>query len=342
MADTATTANPLVLGGKAPVFPAFHPRWPWIGGDLQTLRNTITYTPPDFSRYPSERLLLPMGDGDVLWALLNRPRADLGKPTVVLVHGLTGSEESRNIMTSAIHHLARGYPVVRLNLRGAGPSRGKCKGHYHAGRSADIRDALAALPPDVKRNGLLLVGVSLGGNVVLKFLGENEGVSDVIAAAAVCAPIDLKMAQLRIAAGRNIVYQNHLLQAMRSDARTFAGGTSPGMDATLARVRTVYDFDDLIVAPGNGFADAEDYYRRCSAKNVLDDIKVPTLLVHPRTDPWVPARMYIERTWHDDGVMTLLMPPDGGHVGFHARDDAQPWHDRCISAFFDTATAGRK
>ena len=338
------TSNPLVLGRAAPAFPAFRPRWPWIGGDLQTLRNTFTYSPPDFSPFPAQRLHLPLTNdaGDRLWALLNRPREDQRKPTVVLVHGLTGSEDSRNIMTSAAHHLRCGYPVVRLNLRGAGPSQGKCTGHYHAGRSADIRAALAVLPPELKAHGLLLAGVSLGGNVVLKFMGENDGTGNIIAAASVCAPIDLKMGQLRIAAPRNIVYQRHLLQAMRSDARAFAGSKVREMEETLTRVKTVYDFDDLIVAPGNGFKDAEDYYRRSSAKHVLDSINVPTLLVHPRTDPWVPARMYLDRTWREDGAITLLMPPDGGHVGFHAADDPTPWHDRCIGRFFEAATAARK
>ena len=335
------TCNPLVRGRPTVDFPAFRPRWPWIGGDLQTLRNTLSYQIPDFSRFPPERLTLPMSDGsgDHLLALLNRPTADIGRPAVVLVHGLTGSENSRNIMTSAAYHLRAGHPVVRLNLRGAGPSRGRCRGHYHAGRSADIRDALAALPGELQDRGLLIVGVSLGGNAVLKFLGENTAIGNVLAGAAVCAPIDLRMAQLRIAAPRNVVYQRHLLQAMRADARAFGGSN---IEAVLARVRTVYDFDDLIVAPNNGFDGAEDYYRRSSAGPLLDAISVPTLLIHPRTDPWVPARMYLERSWKPDGAVTLLMPPDGGHVGFHAADDTAPWHDRCISSFFAQVPAGRK
>lgn len=342
MADVVQNPNPLVLGRQSVAFPAFRPRWPWIGGDLQTLRNTFTYRPPDFSSYPAQRLLLPMSDGENLWGMLNRPQQDQGKPIIILVHGLTGSEDSRNIMTSAAYHLRRGHPVVRLNLRGAGPSLGKVKGHYHAGRSADIRDAVAALPREAKTNGVFVAGTSLGGNVVLKFLGENQGTGEIIGGASVCAPIDLKMAQQQISARRNGVYQRHLLQAMRSDARSFAGEHLPGLEAILARVKSVYDFDDLIVASLNGFDGAEDYYRRSSAKNVLNAITAPTLLVHPRTDPWVPARMYLERAWREDGALTLLMPPDGGHVGFHARDDAQPWHDRCIGLFIDALTADRK
>jgi predicted alpha/beta-fold hydrolase len=328
--------NPLILGRNATRFPPFRARWPWIGGDLQTLRNTLHHRAPDFAPYPAQRLLLPMrdGSGDCLYALLNLPTHDQHKPLVVLVHGLTGSEDSRNIMTSAAYHLSRGYPVMRLNLRNAGPGRGKCRGHYHAGRSSDIRDALAELPPGLSSRGIFLIGVSLGGNAVLKFLGEQRGTENVRAAASVCAPIDLKMAQMRIAAPRNAIYERHLLASMRSDARLFG---IDDIENVLANVRSVYDFDDLIVAPNNGYANAEDYYRRSSAAQFLDSITVPTLLVHPRNDPWVPARMYLERTWKPDGPLTLLMPPGGGHVGFHAADDRQPWHDRCIGMFFATA-----
>ncbi len=324
--------NPLVLGHAALAFPPFHPRWPWIGGDLQTARNTLHYRAPDFSPYPQERLTLLMrdGSGDTLWALLNHPTHTSTKPLMVLVHGLTGSEDSRNIMTSAAYHLRRGHPVLRLNLRNAGPGRGTCSGHYHAGRSADLRDALAALAPELTSRGIILVGVSLGGNAVLKFLGERDGTENIRAAASVCAPIDLKMSQQRIAAPRNAFYQWHLLKSMREDARLFG---IPNVEAALANVHSVYDFDDLIVAPNNGFDGAEDYYRRSSAAQFLDNIEIPTLLIHPRNDPWVPARMYLDRVWKTDGALTLLMPPSGGHVGFHAADSPSPWHDRCIGMF---------
>jgi len=330
----STVENLLVLGRPAPDFPPFRARWPWIGGDLQTVRNTLHWRAPDFSGFPAERLTLPLSDGTLLLGMLNRPAQVNTRPTIVLVHGLTGTEDSRNIMTSAAYHLSRGYPVVRLNLRGAGPSRGKCKGTYHAGRSEDIREAIAALPPALTANGLLLVGVSLGGNACLKFLAENEGMARVIAAASVCAPIDLKMAQLRIGSRRNAVYERHLLKTMREDALANLG---IDIAKTLADVHTVYDFDDRIVAPANGFGGAEDYYGRSSAAPLLDAIRSPTLLVHSRTDPWVPVEMYTNRIWSPTGACTALIAPDGGHVGFHGAESPIPWHDRCIGAFFEAA-----
>ena len=321
------------------LLPDFRPRFPWIGGDLQTIRNTLVGRAPDLR--DAIRLTLPMrdGSGDALSAALNMPADDLsvgkrGKPVVILVHGLTGDEDSANIMTSAAWHRDRGHPVMRLNMRGAGPSRGLTRGHYHAGRSADLRDALAALPADLSGRGILITGTSLGGNVVLKFLAENEGCGQVIAAAAISAPIDLKAAQLRIMAPRNRIYHRHLLKTMIADAARGSGGQRALYDANAGRIRTIYDFDDLIVAPGNGFAGADDYYRRSSAAPLLDRISIPTLVIHARSDPWIPAAIYSDRLWPAHGP-TLLLTADGGHMGFHGAGDAVPWHNHAIAAFFD-------
>ena len=281
------------------------------------------------------RLKLPVSGGDELWALLNKPAIDTGKPLVILVHGLTGDEDSANIVTSAAWHRGRGYPVLRLNMRGAGPAAATSSGHYHAGRSADLADAIAALPALLRERGVLIAGTSLGGNVVLKFLAERNGCDEVIAGVSISAPIDLKAAQLRIMAARNAAYHRHLLKQMTADAALARGTQRALFTANAARIRTIYDFDDLVVAPGNGFAGAADYYRRCSAGPMLDQITTPTLVIHARNDPWVPSEMYLARSWPADRPVTLLMPADGGHVGFHGAGSPIPWHDRAIAAFFD-------
>src|SRR5215469_5724240 len=113
-------------------FPRFRSRLPWWGRDLQTLRNHILKSEPSLAEYPAERLEFLMADGDRLVASLHRPHPEpggiqAGRPLVILIHGLTGSEDSVYIRTSARHLLERGYPVLRLNLRGAGPSEGLCR-----------------------------------------------------------------------------------------------------------------------------------------------------------------------------------------------------------------------
>lgn len=310
--------------------PPFRPRFPWITGDLQTLRNTLVGKPPPLPA--GTRIALPLGDGDALAGVLHTPAEDTRRPLIVLVHGLTGDEDSANIVCSAAWHLGRGHPVLRINLRGAGPSLAASRKRYHAGASNDLRCALGVLPGDLAARGLLITGTSLGGNVVLKLLAE--GCSNVIAAAAISAPIDLKASQLRIMAPRNAVYHRHLLAAMRRDALQSPGEHRDLYRANARRIRSIYDFDDLVVAPANGFTGAEDYYRRSSAAPLLDAIAVPTLVIHAADDPWIPAAIYGARSWSAHGP-SLVMPPDGGHVGFHGADHPVPWHNHAIAAFFE-------
>lgn len=326
------TTLPLLLRGPQPAhLPPFHPRLPWWGGDLQTLRNTLRRPTHDLSPFQAHCLQFPLQDGDTLLGLLNRPARDAGKPLIILIHGLTGSEASRNIIASAAYHLHRHHPVLRLNLRNAGPSLGLCKRLYHAGCSADLHEVFTQLPTDFTANGIVPIGVSLGGNVLLQYLGEEPSLKHVIAAAAVCPPIQLQRAQQRIMASRNALYHRYLLRSLIHTARRL-----PTPFDRRPPIRTIYEFDDKIVAPNAGFNDAYDYYTRCSAERVLHNIAVPTLILATKTDPWIPTEMFLAQSWPDKGPLTLVVPPDGGHVGFHAIDSAIPWHDRAIGAYLDT------
>ena len=282
-------------------------------------------------------MTFPMNDGtgDCLTGLLDMPEHEAKLPLLILVHGLTGCEASRNIMTSAAHFVAEGFPTLRLNLRGAGPSLGTCTQHYHAGRTEDLVAVLNNLPSGLKAQGIVLAGVSLGGNAVLKLVGEGSHTNDVIAVASVCAPIDLKKAQLRIMEPRNRFYHRYLISRMKINALEGAKEVDKNrIRSTLSNVQTVYDYDDLIVAPSNGFDGAEDYYKQCSAKNYYDAIDLPTLSIHAASDPWIPSSMYTKRNWPRDAGRSLVISNDGGHVGFHHRDNEVPWHNLCIRSFF--------
>jgi len=312
--------------------PTFSARPPWLGPDLQTLRNVLR--PPRMT-LTGERLELPLADGsgDRLAAMLHRPR-ERRRPLAVLIHGLSGGEESPYMVVSAAALLERGHPVLRLNLRGAGASRPLCRLQYHAGRTADLRDALAALDPALTADGLLLVGYSLGGNMLLKFLAEHAAGLPVRAAAAVSAPLDLGAAARRILMRRNRLYHWNLLRAMKREALTPAAElTPPERDAVVA-ARDIVEFDDRFVAPRNGFAGAADYYARNSAERFLPAIAVPTLIVHALDDPWIPPDVYRRVRWADHRHLHAALSPGGGHVGFHARGTRVPWHDRVLGEFF--------
>ena len=317
--------------------PDFRARAPWWGADLQTLRNHMAARPADLTTWPQSDRLLAMADGsgDRLVASLQTPAVVTG-PLVVLIHGLTGCADSGYLRASARHLLMKGFPVLRLNLRGAGASRPHCKGQYNAGLSADLRDALTALKqadPDLLQGGVVPVGYSLGANMLLKFLGEGEFPVPVRAAASVSAPIDLKSAQLRIMAPRNALYHGYLLRRMKAECR--AAPVPPDAETlrTLDRLRTLYQFDDRIVAPRGGFAGAEDYYARSSARRYLARITVPTLVIHAQDDPWIPFAAYRAVDWPANPRLRPLFPKGGGHVGFHDRGGPPAWHDRTMAEF---------
>lgn len=325
-------------------FPGFRARLPWLGGDLQTLHNVLLGRYADLSAWPERRLELPLADGsgDRLSAVLHRPAEARRRPLAVLIHGLTGCEDSSYIRATARHLLGQGLSVLRLNLRGAGPGQELCRFRYHAGRSEDLRDALGALDAagdDLLGRGLVLVGYSLGGNILLKFLAEYGREFPVLAAVSVSAPIDLKATQVRIMAPRNLLYHRYLLARMKREATEGAREQPEAERAAVQGLRSLFDFDDRLVAPCNGFAGAEDYYRRCSARAFLPEIEVPTLVIHALTDPWVPSASYLDVDWGANPHLVPLLSPGGGHVGFHGHGSRTAWHDRCIAQFVSLQTA---
>lgn len=335
-------AAPLAAAGARPICRSmtaqpFRPRAPWWGGDLQTLRNVLVRARPDLSPWPAERLVVRLPDGDRLPLLLH-PGEGAGRPLVAVIHGLTGCEDSTYVKATARRFLARGWPVLRVNLRGAGPAGPLCSaGGYHAGRSEDLRQLLAVLRwqrPELVARGVLPIGFSLGGNMLLKFLAEGAFPVVVPAAAAVSAPIDLKAAQLRLMRPRNAAYQRYILHHMRRELLASAQRAAPGERERALAARTVWQFDELWTGPRNGFDGAEDYYRRNSAAPLLRHIRVPTLVVHALDDPWIPAEAYRALDWAANPALTSLLPASGGHVGFHAADAAAPWHDRMAERFF--------
>jgi predicted alpha/beta-fold hydrolase len=321
-------------------FPGFRPRPPWLTGDLQTVRNYLRRPACDLSAFGSKRLELKLRDGDRLLGDLNLPEDTSQKPLVVLIHGLTGCSTGTYMLVSARHLLRQGYPVLRLNLRGAGPTRSLCREQYHAGRTEDFREALAALPEMLTARGIVAVGYSLGGNMLLKYLGEPGTAGPVRAAASISAPIDLAAASLCLRRPRNRLYHDWLLRRMQEEALAGDGFTAAERD-TIRAVRSVYEFDDRVVAPRNGFASADDYYARCSALAFLPSIRVPTLVIHALDDPWIPSASYQQAHWVSNRHLVPLLPAQGGHVGFHGRGTRLPWHDRCLEIFLKKVLGDR-
>lgn len=313
---------------------AFEDRAPWWGGDLQTLRNIVMRRAEALpGRAKSVEFEMRDGSGDRLKGTLSEPEApDTQSPLVVLIHGLTGCEDSDYMRASARFHLTRGRIVLRLNLRGAGPGQALSNNFYHAGCAPDVQSVLEGLDPSLTGNGVVLIGYSLGGNVLLNWLGRADAPPFVTGAATVSAPIEPAQACERILQPRNALYHHFLIQRMKRDVLASCA-LSPEERRTIADTHTVFEFDDRWVAPRNGFTGAEDYYTRTAGAQFVPNIAIPTLMIHAANDPWIPAEPYLHAGDRGNPNVEIRLARSGGHLGFHESGEREPWHDRMIDAF---------
>jgi uncharacterized protein len=319
---------------------AFAPRFPWWGADLQTLANHFRAMPAGLAPHRSDPLSFDLGDGtgDVLQATLDKPAMPAaGRPLAVLIHGLTGTEDSHYILSMTRTLLDRGQRVLRINLRGAGRSRASCRGQYYAGRSQDFRALLAQLPAELTRDGVVAIGYSLGGAMLLKYLGEEGAATPLRAAVSVSAPIDLAVTCRNMMRPRNWLYHLHILGQMKVEATGEGAELTSAERAAILRARSVWQYDDVFIAPRHGFADAADYYERCKPLRFMSAIRIATLVLAALDDPWIPGALYSGYDWASNRALAPLLPEHGGHVGFHGADDRQPWSDRVIARFLEDA-----
>ncbi len=312
----------------------FNPRLPWVGGDLQTIRNYALSVDHALPSHAVQRLEVELqdGSGDRLVAALHLPEETKGRPLVLLIHGISGSETSCYIVLAAAFFLARGYPVLRINQRGAGPSRRLCRQQYHAGRTEDLAQLIDRLDPSLTRNGLLPIGFSLGGNLLLKYLGEDGGNGPVRRAATVSAPIDLAHSCRSLMRWRNVFYHRYILTHLKRNCTAQGAELSEGERKAILGAGSLWQLDETFTAPRHGYASADDFYGANSSQSFLGGIRAPTLLIHAQDDPFVPAEPYLRRKWSNEPQLSPLLPKSGGHLGFH--DLTGVWYLRQIERFF--------
>jgi predicted alpha/beta-fold hydrolase len=278
-----------------------------------------------------ERVELPDGDFldlDRTVAAAGRP-APADAPLVVILHGLEGSWRS-GYVREAQRALARlDLASVVLNFRSCSGAPNRLARFYHSGDTADLGYVLARLEQRFPGRALGAVGFSLGGNVLVKYLGECGAAGrppGVVAAAAVSVPFDLAAGAAKLEQAGSRIYAGYLLRKLRRKVRLKAVALDGHVDVgALLRARTLREFDELGTAPLHGFADADDYYRRSSSGPVLDTVAVPTLLVHAADDPFIPAASMPHEAVGRNPHLEARFSADGGHVGFVA---GPPWAPR--------------
>jgi uncharacterized protein len=299
---------------------SFKPAWWLPGAHLQTLYPHLVRKrcPPPLRR---ERIELADGDFiDLDWA------PDRPGPLVILLHGLEGSVRSHYV-AGLMHALGNcGLHVVLMNFRGCSGEPNRLPRSYHSGETGDIDTLFRLLGRRFPQRPLFAIGVSLGGNVLLKWLGENPEQHLVSKAIAVSVPFELNKAALRLQAGPSRFYQYYLLRKLHASTRAkLARMPMPVSAGELESLTSFRSFDDRVTAPLHGFDGVEDYYRRSSSRQFLPRIRTPTVILHARNDPFMTADAIPGSAELGPGV-TLELSNSGGHVGFIA--GRWPWKVR--------------
>jgi predicted alpha/beta-fold hydrolase len=301
----------------------YSPAWWLPGPHARTIWGRFfRRTPPLSTR--TERW--DTADGDFLEIV--RLDAPAGSPRLLVLHGLEGAPRSHYARGLFREAARRGWGADLLLFRGCGQEQNRAARFYHSGETSDLDAVARRLLVADPAAPLVLAGVSLGGNVLLKWLGElGESAPDrVLGAAAVSVPYDLARASRHIDRGFSRVYQHHFLQSLRRKALAkLAQYPELASRDRIEAARTLYEFDDVVTAPVHGFAGAADYYSRSSSIHFLARIRVPTLLLSAFDDPFLPSDVLeaVRGVAATNAFLETDFPERGGHVGFVS--GANPW-----------------
>ncbi len=308
----------------------FKPAWWLPGPHLQTAWPSLFQPRVEIDLH-WHRLELEDGDFlDLCW-----PPTATG-PVVVLVHGLEGNLQSHYATATLSALQAAGFLPVFMHMRGCSGTPNRLNRSYHSGDTADIASVVASTESLVGRHTEAVIGFSLGGNQLLKWLGESGDKNPLKTAIAISVPFSLADAAARLESGVSRLYQAYLLRKMRASyARRFDEAHPSPLSIDVKQLHSFRAFDDAITAPLNGFAGVDDYYRRASCRQFLAGIRRPTLILHSEDDPFmypqtVPAAEELSP------AVTLELSSDGGHAGFvSGNNPAQPvyWLQSRITTF---------
>lgn len=299
----------------------FGPAWWLRGRHRQTIWNRTLRTRPQVT---TTRARWTTPDGDFID--LDFMDGPLASPQLLVVHGLEGSSDRKYVRGFLSLAAQRGWRGVALNFRGCSGTPNRAPRLYHSGDTADLDWVIGELAKRDPGAPILPVGVSLGGNVLLKWLGEEgEHVADaVVAAAAISTPYDLAVAAEKMSRGVGRLYTHFFLRTLKQKALQKAEQYPDILDAAaIRRARNWRQYDDAATAPLHGFRDAADYWQRSSSINFLDRIRRPVLLLSARDDPFIPESALPHEEVERSPWLHAEFTDRGGHAGFVA--GAFPW-----------------
>jgi uncharacterized protein len=263
--------------------------------------------------------------------------------TVVLVHGLEGSSDSRYIQGVAARAWAAGMNVVRMNMRNCGGSDALTPTLYHSGRSADVAAVVRHFTEKFDLQRIALVGYSMGGNLVLKHAGESGARLPLVAVATVCPLIDLAVCADALHEPANRIYEFHFLRGLMRRLRRKAA-LFPNIYKLkgIGPVRSIREFDEKIVAPHCGFRDADDYYYRAASARIIEQIALPTLVLCAQDDPFIRLFPETRERILANPHITFVETRQGGHCAYLGRGagDNIHWAEAVIVRYLQAVVAG--
>ena len=303
---------------------SYAPPWWLAGANVQTLAGKFL-RPAPVGMFTTERIETPDGDFlDMAWM----PETDPAAPLVLVLHGLEGHTRRGYMVQTCLTLTDRGLRAVGLNFRGCSGESNRAPRFYHSGETEDVGFVLGLLRNRFPTRPIMAIGFSLGGNILLKYLGEQgtNNAAAVSAAVAISVPYDLSAgAEALERGGMNRIYAGYFLRSLVAKVRAKKEilANILDLDAVLAS-STIRDFDDAATAKLHGFAGAEDYYRKSSSSRFIQSVRIPTLLLHSRDDPFLPVAALPLSAIEANPFLTLVLTEGGGHVGFF--EGGPPWN----------------
>lgn len=252
---------------------------------------------------------------------------------VIISHGMEGNANRAYIKGMANIHYNHGFDVLAWNYRGCSTQINNTKKMYHLGATEDFMCVLSHASRNYDQ--IYLVGFSLGANLTLKFLGEPGVPSKVKKACVFAAPLDLKSVSINLSTTKNYLYELRFINSLKKKA-TAKYKQFPGLFdlKKLPKIKTIYEFDNILTAPLSGFKDAEDYYTKCSSKHFLNHIQIPTFIINALNDPFLTPEILNIHPANQSKSVCYHITKEGGHIGYPSFNTTYYWSEQFALNFF--------
>ncbi len=311
---------------------SYNPPFLFKNGHFSTIYAGIWRKIADFDQ---KRQRIDLADGDFLdldWSFSNTPT----QKVVILIHGLEGNAQRAYIVGSAQQLNRNGYDVCAINLRTCSGEPNRLYRSYHSGATEDLDAVIQHILANKSHSEIFIKGFSLGGNLTLKYLGEDRAIpKEVKAGMAVSVPCSLYSSCMELLKSKNIPYairfKKNLVEKLKQKQKLFPEKIS---DADIKKVITLKDFDDIYTSRAHGFKDALDYYEQCSCLQFLPKIKTPALILNAQNDSFLGPECFPVKEAEQNDKLFLEISKYGGHVGYYGSKNIT-YNEKRVIKFFE-------